>query len=307
MRKQTPSTALTPVPGAPSFENTCRTDEPEIVAPADLAMSPYSRPDTAIAIHQPTTVDRSIRTASPVEPTSSCTCGSLWTRSGTTLAPTSREPARRTAVTARTAVNATIGTRARGRGAVSGRSSSTQPSGDAHISECRPTPASAIKRTPYARPRTIAAYEAACRRVAASWLVTAPTARNMTAVATIASAKYSAAPNPMPTVEPSPTTTVIRAVSAHSTKAPTPRPPNACDVALRRVTGPASRRSQRALSSSPRSSLVLVKVPHTAPITINVMEILKTVKPPTVWSRGAGPKSALVAMFEPKAAASASL
>ena len=29
------------------------------------------------------------------------------------------------------------------------------------------------------------------------------------------------------------------------------------------------------------------------------MEILKTVKPPTVWSCGAGPNSALVALLEP--------
>ena len=61
MRKHTPSTASAPVPGAPSFENTCWTDEPEIVPPADLAMSPYSNPDTAIATHQPMTVGRTIR------------------------------------------------------------------------------------------------------------------------------------------------------------------------------------------------------------------------------------------------------
>ena len=39
MRKQTPSTASAPVPVAPSLENTSST-EPEIVAPADFAMSP---------------------------------------------------------------------------------------------------------------------------------------------------------------------------------------------------------------------------------------------------------------------------
>jgi len=36
------------------------------------------------------------------------------------------------------------------------------------------------------------------------------------------------------------------------------------------------------------------------------MEILKTVKPATVWSCGAGPNKALVALSGPKAAASAS-
>ena len=47
----------------------------------------------------------------------------------------------------RTAVNPTIGTRAKGWGAVSGWSSSTQPSGDAQIRSWRPTPASATIRT----------------------------------------------------------------------------------------------------------------------------------------------------------------
>ena len=48
---------------------------------------------------------------------------------------------------ASTAVKAAIGSRASGAGAVSGRSSSTQPSGDAQISPCRPSPASATSRT----------------------------------------------------------------------------------------------------------------------------------------------------------------
>ena len=48
---------------------------------------------------------------------------------------------------------------------------------------------------------------------------------------------------------------------------------------------------------------MLVSSPHTAPRIISVMEILKTVNPATVWSCGAGPKSALVALFEPYAAA----
>ncbi len=51
---------------------------------------------------------------------------------------------------------------------------------------------------------------------------------------------------------------------------------------------------------------MLVRIPHTAPMMLSVMEILKTVKPATVWSCGAGPKSALVALFEPNAAANAS-
>jgi hypothetical protein len=67
----------------------------------------------------------------------------------------------------------------------------------------------------------------------------------------------------------------------------------------RRVVRPVRRRSQRPASSSPRSNLVLVSGPHTAPRSMSVMEILKAVKPPTVWSWGAGPKSALIALFEP--------
>ena len=147
MRKHTPSTASAPVPGAPSLENTFWTEEPEIVAPADLAMSPYSNPDTAMATHQPMTVGRTIRMARPVGPVRSRRWGGRVARSATMLAPTSRQPARRTAITASTAVKTTIGTRARGWGAVRGWSSSTQPSGDAQISPWRPTPASAIIRT----------------------------------------------------------------------------------------------------------------------------------------------------------------
>ena len=39
-RKQTPRTASAPVPAAPSLENTVWTEDPEMVAPADLAISP---------------------------------------------------------------------------------------------------------------------------------------------------------------------------------------------------------------------------------------------------------------------------
>src|ERR1039458_5527978 len=43
IRKHTPSTASAPLPCAPSLANTCCTDDPEIVPPADRAMSPNSR------------------------------------------------------------------------------------------------------------------------------------------------------------------------------------------------------------------------------------------------------------------------
>ena len=48
---------------------------------------------------------------------------------------------------------------------------------------------------------------------------------------------------------------------------------------------------------------MLVSSPQTAPRIISVMETLYTVKPVTVWSSGAGPNSAVVALFDPNAAA----
>ena len=89
------------------------------------------------------------------------------------------------------------------------------------------------------------------------------------------------------------------ALVPHSVRTPTPKPAMASAVARRRVVRPTRRRSHRPESSSPRSSRVLVRSPHDAPRTISVMEILKTVKPPTVWSWAAGPNSALTALFEP--------
>ena len=121
----------------------------------------------------------------------------------------------------------------------------------------------------------------------------------MTAVATMASAKYSAGPGAMPTLESWPATTVMTAVTAHSTKTPAPRPPSAWAAAPRRVVCPASSSSQRPLSSSPRSSLVLVSRPQTAPRMIRVMEILKAVNPATVCSCGAGPNRAVIALSDP--------
>ncbi len=140
---------------------------------------------------------------------------------------------------------------------------------------------------------------AAWRRVAASWLVTAPTTRNMAAVATMARAKYSEESTLTRIVGLRPDKTVMMAVVNQRVTAPMARPAMAWAAARRRVVRPASRRSQRAESSSPRSNRVLVRRPQTAPRTMSVMEILKAVKPPTVWSCGAGPKSALIALFDP--------
>ncbi len=49
-----------------------------------------------------------------------------------------------------------------------------------------------------------------------------------------------------------------------------------------------------------------MSTPQTDPMIITVMETLKTVKPPTVCSWGAGPKSASVDLLFPKVAASRS-
>ena len=98
----------------------------------------------------------------------------------------------------------------------------------------------------------------------------------------------------------------MTAVTTQSTSAPAPSPASACAVARRRVVWPDSNRSQRPASSSPRRSLELVSNPQTAPMIITVMETLNTVKPPTVCSCGAGPKSASVDLLFPNAAASRS-
>ena len=70
-------------------------------------------------------------------------------------------------------------------------------------------------------------------------------------------------------------------------------------VARRRVVCPATSRSHRPRSSSPRRSRVLVSSPHTAPRIMRVMETLKSVNPVTVWRAGVGPKRVLIAWLAP--------
>src|ERR1019366_1638935 len=90
IRKHTPSTASAPLPCAPSLANTCCTDDPEIVPPADRAMSPNSRAEMAIATHQPMTAGRTSRTARPAGPPSSRRCA----RRGRRARPPPPPPAR---------------------------------------------------------------------------------------------------------------------------------------------------------------------------------------------------------------------
>ena len=136
-----------PVPVAPSFASTPAPTSRKSCEPADLAISPNSSADSAIEVHQPKTVGRTSRIARPPGPDSSRSRGALRARSGRMPTQASRAPASRTATAASAAVKAAIGSRASGRGASKGRSYSTQPSGDAQISACSPTPASAIIRT----------------------------------------------------------------------------------------------------------------------------------------------------------------
>src|ERR1039457_4644848 len=138
---------------------------------------------------------------------------------------------------------------------------------------------------------------AACRRDVASWPQSAPTARNMIAPLTTAKAKYNAAPVPMLTFEDRPTAAVMSAEETKSARAPAPRPSSACWAALRRVTGPTRRSSQRPASSSPRVSLVLVRMPHTAPMIASTVRHFHAVKPGTVPMLFAGPTRALIPVY----------
>jgi hypothetical protein len=91
----------------------------------------------------------------------------------------------------------------------------------------------------------------------------------------------------------------MMAVIAQRVTKPAPRPAIPWAVAPRRVVWPQRRRSHLPLSSSPRSNRVLVSSPQMAPRIMSVMETLKTVKPVTVWSWGAGPNRPLTALLVP--------
>ena len=129
----------------------------------------------------------------------------------------------------------------------------------------------------------------------------------MSAVATRARAKYIDAPASKRTRWERPVATTSSAVTTHSAPTPAPRPTTAWAADRARVVPPASSSSQRPASSSPRTRRVLVASPHTAPSSVQAICTLKTVKPATVWSWWAGPKSALVALEFPKAASRRSL
>ena len=168
-----PRKVAVPVPGAPRRVNTFWTDEPEMVVPAALATSPMSTPVTAMATHHPTMTGRSVLIVRPTGPPSRRRWAALVDRSATVLAPRSRLPASRTATRPSPAEKTATGTRAHGRGVVSGWSCSIHPSGETHRTSrgrCRGVGHHAqrvvieIAVPPSGR-------GTAWRRVAANWLV----------------------------------------------------------------------------------------------------------------------------------------
>ena len=92
--KAMPRNVPVPLPGAPSREKTCCTDDPTMVAPAALATMPISSPAMATAAVHQMTDGRIRRRVSPIGPESSRRRAALVVRSGQVLAPTSRCPAR---------------------------------------------------------------------------------------------------------------------------------------------------------------------------------------------------------------------
>ena len=116
----------------------------------------------------------------------------------------------------------------------------------------------------------------------------------MRAALATAKEKYNAELAPMSTFDERPTAVTTSPVETKSASAPAPIPASACWVALRRVTRPASRSSQRPASSSPLVNLVLVRIPQTAPMIANTVRHFHEVKPGTVSIRIAGPTSALI-------------
>ena len=128
-----------------------------IALPACLAMAPMSSEAAQMATAQATTTPRVRRAARPAAPPRSRTCAGPPERSGTTLAPRSRSPARRNVTATSTMTEAPMGKRAKGRGWVSGWSSSVHPRGESQRIHARPRLESATIRRAYDAPRATAA------------------------------------------------------------------------------------------------------------------------------------------------------
>ena len=111
--------------------------------------------------------------------------------------------------------------------------------------------------------------------------------------------KNNAPPAATSTFDERPKATISTPVVTNSAPRPLASANNACTADPRRVVRPASRTSQRPASSSPRSSLVAVRIPHTEPVMARTVRHFHTVKPDTVSMRNAGPTSALMPGFEP--------
>ncbi len=91
-----------------------------------------------------------------------------------------------------------------------------------------------------------------------------------------------AAPNSTEPVAPVPLTAMVIATTEPSRSATAPSTDRTTVVAVEERTGPASRRSVRWRSSSPRSSRVVVRIAQTARMTWMTQPPSQTAKPPGV-------------------------
>ncbi len=117
-------------------------------------------------------------------------------------------------------------------------------------------------------------------------------------------AKNSEAPMPKCASRTRLIASTLTVVIAHSVATPTAMPASAPAAARPRVVGPASRSSHRPVSSSPRSILVEVRIPHTAPTMTRTASVRHAVKPATVPISCGTPKSAWSPAFDPSDCAS---
>ncbi len=150
-----------------------------------------------------------------------------------------------------------------------------------------------------ATPNAPAASDAARRRVGASCAVTAPTEANTADDETSATARNNDARTPNRASPLKPTSTTIVAVTQSCRSRQPLSPITACAAARRRVVWPATRNSHRPASSSPRKKRVLMRSPHTAPMSITSPTARHAVNPATVSMCRAGPSRAWMPAFAP--------
>src|ERR1035437_2869769 len=143
---------------------------------------------------QPARLARSPRSASAVGEERPSSRVRAFSRLRSSPLPTSRRTEIAPGASSISVVAASGSSRIAGRGPVNARSSSTQPSGVAQRSHCRPEDVSAITRTSRARVRTALESSRATLREGASWLASAPTPTNTGAGEAVASASAADSP-----------------------------------------------------------------------------------------------------------------